>query len=296
LNQLIIIAGPTAVGKTPVAIAVAKALNTEIINADSRQVFREMPIGTAAPTPEEQATVKHHFTAHRSMHAPYNASMFEQDVIGLLDNWYINHDKMVMTGGSGLYIDAVCRGIDDLPTVDPVIRQRVHDEYNRLGIEGIKERLKKTDSEYYKKADLNNPQRIMKALEIYDMTGKTYSSFLTSKARERNFTIIKIALDLPRQILHDRINRRVDQMIEKGLLDEVQKLYPHRHLNALNTVGYKELFEFFDGRCTLPEAITKIKDHTRQYARRQLTWFHRDASYHWFSPDSITEILSFLDY
>jgi tRNA dimethylallyltransferase len=221
--------------------------------------------------------------------------MFEQDVIGFLENWYLHHDKMVMTGGSGLYIDAVCRGIDDLPTVDPVIRQKVHDEYDRFGIEGIRERLQKADPVYYKKADLNNPQRIMKALEIYDMTGKTYSSFLTGKARERNFNIIKIALDLPRPILHEHINRRVDLMMEKGLLEEVKRLYPHRHLNALNTVGYKEIFEFLDGKCTLPEAVTKIKDHTRQYARRQLTWFHHDPSYQWFSPNSITEILSFLD-
>lgn len=284
-KTLVIIAGPTAVGKTDLAIDAARLLNTEIINADSRQIYREMVIGTAVPTKDQQIQVKHHFINHKSIHEYYNASMFEMEVLDFLGVFFATHDQVVMTGGSGMYIDAVCRGIDDIPTVDPEIRNRVRMEYETTGLEGIRLRLKHVDPEYYLKVDLKNPVRIMKALEIAEMTGKPYTAFLTGTPKSRDFVTIKIGLDLPRQELHERINRRVDMMMDQGLLLEAQSLYPFKHLNSLNTVGYKELFEYFDGKRALDEAVEMIKGHTRQYARRQLTWFHRDKEMRWFRPD-----------
>jgi tRNA dimethylallyltransferase len=291
-KHLIILSGPTASGKTTLAISLARHLHTGIINADSRQVYKEMTIGTAAPSREEQNMAKHFFVGHRSIHQPYNASQFEQDVIALLNHWYADHDLMIMAGGSGMYIDAVCRGIDDLPTVDAAVREHIHEEYRLTGIEGIRSRLEKADPVYFQKVDRNNPQRIMKALEISEMTGRPYSSFLTGSYKERKFKTLRISLDMPRKELHDRINKRTEDMMSNGLLQEAQLLFPFRSLNALNTVGYKELFSYFEGKTTLNQAVEKIKDHTRQYARRQLTWFRRDKDTNWFHPSDFTEILN----
>jgi len=292
-NYLIIIAGPTAIGKTAMAVKIAKDLQTEVLNADSRQVFREMRIGTAVPEMNERG-VLHHFLGHRSIYQGYDASKFEQEVIAFLDQWYTHSNTMVMVGGSGLYIEAVCSGIDDLPSVDPEIRKKIHEEYHVVGLEGIRAKLKQADPDYYQKVDLNNPHRIMKALEITEMTGRPYSTLLTGQSKKRNFVSVKIGLDMPRKELHGRINHRVDEMMKKGLLQEAMELYSNKHLNALNTVGYKELFEYLEHQCTLDEAIEKIKSHTRQYARRQLTWFRRDKEITWFHPDDTDKILEFL--
>ncbi len=293
-KTLVIIAGPTAVGKTNLAIDAARLLNTEIINADSRQIYREMVIGTAVPSEDQQKQVIHHFINHKSIQEYYNASMFEMEVLDFLGNFFSGHDQVVMTGGSGMYIDAVCRGIDDIPTVDPEIRNRIRKEYEMTGLEGIRLRLKHVDPEYYLKVDLKNPVRIMKALEIAEMTGKPYTTFLTGKTKARDFVTVKIGLDLPRQELHERINRRVDMMMKQGLMEEVRSLYPYKHLNSLNTVGYKELFGYFDGKYQLDEAIEMIKGHSRQYARRQLTWFRRDQEMKWFRPDEKESIFNYL--
>jgi len=294
LKILVIIAGPTAVGKTDLAIDVARQLKTEIINADSRQIYREMAIGTAVPTEDQQKQVKHHFISHKSIQDYYNASMFETEVLDFLEDFFSNHDQVVMTGGSGMYIDAVCRGIDHLPTVDPDIRNRILMEYQDIGLEGIRLKLKHVDPEYYRKVDLKNPVRIMKALEIAEMTGRPYTAFLTGIPKKRAFSTLKIGLDLPRHELHERINRRVDMMMNQGLLDEVRSLYPNKQLNALNTVGYKELFGYLDGKHALDEAVDMIKGHTRQYARRQLTWFRRDKEMKWFRPDEKEQIFEYL--
>jgi len=289
---LIIVAGPTAVGKTPVAIQLAKQLGTEIINADSRQVYHEMRIGTAMPTLVQQAEVKHHLIGHRSIHERYNASLYEQEAIELIRKLFRHYKIIVMAGGSGMYINAVCHGIDDIPAVDPAIRARLNREFQAEGLQTIQTRLLRSDPEYYKRADLNNPKRLLKALEIIEMTGKPYSSFLTGKAKHREFDIIRLGLDLPRDVLHHRINRRVDSMMAEGLLGEVRELCPYRQLNALNTVGYKELFEYMDNTCSLDEAVERIKGHTRQFARRQLTWFRKDRQTNWFTPDDISGILN----
>jgi tRNA dimethylallyltransferase len=291
---LIIVAGPTAVGKTAIGIQLAKKLETSIINADSRQVFHEMRIGTSMPSEKEQAEVKHYFLGHRSVSEGYDASKFEKDVTEFLNKWFSIHSSIVMVGGSGLYIDAVCRGIDDLPSADPSIRQLIKKEYEKYGIEHIRKQLSDRDPAYFEIVDLNNPQRILKALEIFEMTGKPYSSFLTGKAKQRNFKTLLIGLDLPRHELHDRINKRVDSMIADGLVDEVKTLLPFRNLNSLNTVGYKELFEYLEGKYTFDEAVERIKAHTRQYARRQLTWFRRYPQIRWFHPMESNKIWEFL--
>ncbi len=289
---LVIVAGPTAVGKTPLAIQLAKHLGTEIINADSRQVYHEMKIGTAMPALEQLAEVKHHLIGHRSIHEPYNASVYEQEAIRLIHALFKHYKIVVMSGGSGMYIDSVCHGIDDIPTVDPSVRARLNREFHSEGLKAIQARLLKSDPEYYKKVDLNNPKRLLKALEITEMTGKPYSSYLTGKAKQREFGVIRLGLDLPRDELHDRINRRVDSMIAGGLLDEAWGLYPYRQLNALKTVGYKEIFDYFDNTCSLDEAVELIKGHTRQYARRQLTWFRKDRQTNWFAPEEIHAMLN----
>jgi len=289
---LVIVAGPTAVGKTPIAIQLAKHLGTEIINADSRQVYHEMKIGTAMPALSQQAEIKHHLIGHRSIHTPYNASLYEQEAIGIIHELFRRYEIIVMSGGSGMYIDAVCHGIDDIPTVDPAVRARLHREFLSEGLKAIQVRLLKSDPEYYRKVDLNNPKRLLKALEITEMTGKPYSSYLTGKAKQREFGIIRVGLDLPRDELHNRINRRVDSMMTEGLLDEVRGLYPYRQLNALNTVGYKEIFDYLDNTCSLDETVELIKGHTRQYARRQLTWFRKDRQTNWFSPNDIDAMLN----
>jgi tRNA dimethylallyltransferase len=294
-KYLIIIAGPTAVGKTDLAIRLARYFETEIINADSRQVYHEMKTGTAVPSPSQLAQVKHHLVGHRSVHQPYNASYFEMEAIEILVNLFTQRDVVIMAGGSGMYIEAVCHGIDDIPSVDPQIRERLQQEYLENGLEGIQDRLSSIDPEYFQKVDLNNPKRILKALEISEMTGRPYSTFLTGRAKIRNFFPVRLGINIPREELHARINRRVDLMMENGLADEARGLYPYRELNALNTVGYKELFDYFDGTCSLDEAVQKIKDHTRQYARRQLTWFRKQKDTKWFLPDEDELIVTFVN-
>jgi len=279
MNKLIIITGPTAVGKTEAAIELAKSLNTEIISCDSRQMYREMRIGTAVPADEELTAVPHHFIGNLSIHDYYNVSMFEQECLQLLEKLFLKHETVVMTGGSGLYIDAVCKGIDDFPTVDHEIRKTVTGWFESEGIEYLRRQLKMLDPEHYARVDLRNHKRIMKAIEVCLQTGKPYSSFLTAQERKRPFEIEKILLNRPREELFDRINRRTTQMIEQGLLEEAKMLYPHRHLNALNTVGYKELFDYFDGLYDLETATELIRRNTRRYAKRQLTWFARDENF-----------------
>lgn len=292
---LIIIAGPTAVGKTDTAIRLAKYYGTEIINADSRQVYREMKTGTAVPSATQLAQVRHHLVGHRSIHEKYNASLFELEAIEILNSLFAHQQVVILAGGSGMYIEAVCHGIDDIPSIDPGIRERLQHEFLENGLAGIQERLLSADPEYYKKADLNNPKRILKALEISEMTGRPYSTFLTGRAKARNFIPLRIGLDIPRTELHENINRRVDSMIVQGLAEEARGLFPYRDLNALNTVGYKELFDYFENRCSLEEAIGKIKDHTRQYARRQLTWFRKQKDTKWFLPREDELMLNFVN-
>ena len=281
MAKLIVITGPTAVGKTSIAIEVAKALRTEIISCDSRQMYCEMRIGTAVPTAEELADVPHHFIGNLSIHDYYNVSMFEQECLQLLDNLFAKYPTVVMTGGSGLYIDALCKGIDDFPTVDPEIRKTVTGWFDAEGVEYLRRQLKILDPEHHAKVDLRNHKRIMKAIEVCLQTGKPYSSFLTSQERKRPFEIEKIALNRPREELFDRINRRTTMMMEEGLLQEAEALYPFRHLNALNTVGYKELFAYIDGQYDLNTAVELIRRNTRRYAKRQLTWFARDEEMVW---------------
>ncbi len=288
-TTLVVITGPTGVGKTELCIRLAERFHTDIINADSRQIFREIPIGTAAPTAEQQARVKHHFVGTHSITDYYSASMYEQDVLNLIS--HTSHlaprtsHLALMTGGSMMYIDAVCNGIDDIPTIRDDIREEMKRRYAEEGLPALVEELRQLDPEHYEVVDRNNPRRVIHALEICHQTGKTYTSFRTNTRKERPFNIVKIGLTRPREELYERINRRVDQMMEDGLLEEARAMYPLRHLNALNTVGYKELFCYFDGTWTLPEAVERIKGNTRRYCRKQLTWFKRDPEIHWFSPD-----------
>ena len=290
-TTLVVITGPTGVGKTELCIRLAERFHTDIINADSRQIFREIPIGTAAPTAEQQARVKHHFVGTHSITDYYSASMYEQDVMKLLGEGS-GERLSLMTGGSMMYIDAVCNGIDDIPTIRDDIREEMKRRYAEEGLPALVEELRQLDPEHYEVVDRNNPRRVIHALEICHQTGKTYTSFRTNTKKERPFNIIKIALTRPREELYDRINQRVDKMVDNGLVEEARALYPLRHLNALNTVGYKELFRYFDGEWSLPEAIERIKGNTRQYCRKQLTWFKRDPQIRWFSPDDEEEIIN----
>jgi len=275
-RTLLIVTGPTAVGKTEYTIALAEQLGTPIISADSRQMYREMQIGTAAPTAEELARVKHFFVGNLSIHDYYNVSMFEQQVLELLETLFIDHPVVIMTGGSPQYIDAVCNGIDELPDPDPAIRQYVNQLYQTNGIEALCAQLATLDPDYYAQVNHNDHKRMIRAVEVSLQMKKPYSQCLHQTKKQRDFKIEKYYLNRPREVLFDRISRRVDQMMEQGLLDEVRGLLPYRHLNALNTVGYKELFDYLDGKCSLEQAVTDIKTHTRRYAKRQLTWFKRD--------------------
>jgi tRNA dimethylallyltransferase len=294
-KYLLVIAGPTAIGKTAFSIAIAKHFGTEIISADSRQFYREMRIGTAYPEPEELAVVKHHFVGNLSIEDHYNVSRYESDVLGLLEELYQSHDIVVITGGSGLYLDAVCRGIDELPDPDPALRQSLKDDLSEMGIGVLQRRLQELDPEYYEIVDLNNPKRLLRALEVCIQTGQTYSSLRMNTVKPRPFNIIKIGLNTDRDLLFKRIGERVDKMMEKGLLDEVKSLLPLRENNALNTVGYKELFAYFDGDVSLEQAIENIKTNTRRYAKRQLTWFKRDQEIKWFEPEGLEEVLAFVE-
>ena len=293
-KTLVVILGPTGVGKTDTCIRVAKHFNVPIINADSRQIFQEIPIGTAAPTQVQQQEIKHFFVGSHHLDDYYSASMYEQDVLSLLEKLFTSQDIALMSGGSMMYIDAVCNGIDDIPTVDEQTRQwmkqRLHDE----GLPALVEELRQLDPIHYEYVDKNNPRRVVHALEICHMTGKTYTSFRTNKIKERPFQILKIGLNLPREELYQRINQRVLNMIQEGWVEEALKVYPKRELNSLHTVGYRELFDYLDGLYTLDEAIEKIQSNTRRYMRKQLTWFKRDQKIRWFSPNNIEEIINYI--
>ena len=280
-KKLIILLGPTGVGKTELRLQMAEELGTEIISCDSRQMYREMKIGTAAPTEEELKRVPHHFIGHLSIHDYYSCGRFEIDALAKCNELFQSHDTVIMTGGSMLYIDAVCKGIDDIPNIDEELRQSLLERYQNEGIENIRQELKILDPDYYKIVDLQNHKRIIHALEVCIQSGKPYSSFRSESVKKRPFTIEKIGLNRPREVLYDRINKRVDIMMENGLLEEAKSLYPFKGLNALNTVGYKELFNYFDGIWTLDFAIQMIKQNSRRYAKKQLTWFNRDSEITW---------------
>lgn len=293
-KTLVILLGPTGVGKTELCLSLAEELNTEIVSCDSRQFFRELKIGTAAPTEAQMQRVKHHLVGNLSIFDYYSCGRFEIDALKKLDELFQSKDVVLMTGGSMLYIDAICKGIDDIPNVDQELRDSLHERYANEGIDNILAELKLLDPEYYDMVDKKNHKRIIHALEICLTSGKTFSSFRKETAKERPFDIIKIGLNLPREELYERINRRVDIMFEEGLMEEAKTYYPHRNLNSLNTVGYKELFEYFDGNWDLDFAKNMIKQNSRRYAKKQLTWFNRDKDINWFRPDQQEEILSFL--
>lgn len=275
-RTLLVITGPTAVGKTDYTISLAEQLGAPIISADSRQMFRELKIGTAAPTEAELARVKHYFVGNLSIHDYYNVSMFEQQVLELLETLFLSHPVVIMTGGSPQYIDAVCNGIDELPDPEPGIRQYVNNLFKTNGIDALRAQLALLDPDYYECVNHNDHKRMIRAVEVSLQMKKPYSQCLHQTKKERHFKIDKYYLNRPRDVLFERINRRVDAMMEQGLLEEARQLLPYRDLNALNTVGYKELFDYFDGKCSLEQAVEDIKTHTRRYAKRQLTWFKRD--------------------
>ncbi len=293
-NFLIVLLGPTGVGKTDLSVDLAEKLNCEIISADSRQFFREMKIGTAVPSDEQLIRVKHHFVRFLSIHDYYSTSRYERDVLAILPELFRNNSYALLSGGSALYIDAVCHGMDDIPDVDPVIREKYIEMYRNEGVEGLRAALKIVDPEHYARVDLKNHKRIIRALEICETTGRPYSSYLGNKKAERDFGIIKTGIKRERTELYQRINDRVDDMLNSGLEEEASGLYMYRHLNALNTVGYKELFEYFDGLVTREKAIELIKRNSRRYAKRQVTWWSRDKEIEWFTPGSTGEILRFI--
>lgn len=291
-KTLVVIVGPTGIGKTSLAIEVAKYFKTEIISSDSRQFYKEMKIGTAVPEESELAAVPHHFIQHISIHQTYSVGDFEKDAMTFIRSYFENHDILVMVGGSGLYEKAITQGLDEFPEVNPQIRIDLNQELLDFGLEKLQKELKMKDSKYYEKADIENPHRVIRALEIIRGTGKSFSSFLTQKPKARDFNIIKIGLQLSREEIYDRINRRVDQMIENKLFDEVKSLHQYKNLNALNTVGYSELFKVIEEQCKLGFAIEEIKKNTRRFAKRQLTWYRKDDAIHWFKPQQIDEIIA----
>lgn len=285
-KTLIVITGPTGVGKTGKAIELAQSLGTEIVSADSRQLYRDIPIGTAAPTAEELAMVKHHFVGILGLEEYYSAAQFEVDALEVIKRIFAERDYAVMCGGSMLYVDAICRGIDDIPTISDEVRSRVAEMVATLSAEELCETLRSLDPAYHAIVDLNNTKRVAHAIEICLQAGVPYSTLRTGKAKPRDFEIVKIALNLPREELFDRINRRVDAMIEQGLEEEARRVYPLRHLNSLNTVGFKEMFAYFDGTMERGVAIERIKKNTRVYAKKQLTWFQRDTTVRWLHPSA----------
>ncbi|WP_026914970.1 tRNA (adenosine(37)-N6)-dimethylallyltransferase MiaA [Christiangramia portivictoriae] len=291
-KTLINIAGPTAIGKTALAIQLAKFFNTEIISADSRQFYKEMSIGTAVPETEELAAAPHHFIQHRSITEDYNVGDFEKEALAKLDKLFTKHDVVVMVGGSGLYTKAVVEGLDNFPEVDRNIRTELNEELLKNGLQSLQQKLQQLDPEYYVVADIQNPHRLIRALEICIGTGKAFSTFLKKKKNTRNFKTISIGLTAEREEIYDRINRRVDIMLENGLLEEARELYPYRKYNALNTVGYKELFAHFDAQWDLETAVAEIKKNTRRFAKRQLTWFRKDESITWFDRTTNFELIA----
>jgi len=292
---LIILLGPTGVGKTDIAIKLASHFKSEILSADSRQFYREMEIGTAVPSEDQLIKIRHHFIRFLSVKDYYSASMFERDAIRTLTEIFQTRDVAIMSGGSALYIDAVCNGIDDIPDVDVAIREKFLNKYREEGIEGLRIELKLLDPDHYEKVDLRNPKRIIRALEICETTGRPYSSFLTKQRRGRDFRLFKIGLTRNKNELYERINRRADEMIKNGLETEAEGLYNLRNLNALNSVGYKEFFDFFDGKITREKAVELIKRNTRRYAKRQMTWWGKDKEIEWFNADAQEEIIKYIE-
>lgn len=295
MNTLVVVLGPTGVGKTELCLQIAEHLQVPIINADSRQIFQELPIGTAAPTQEQQRRVKHYFVGNHHLEDYYSASLYEADVLSLLPRLFATRHTALLTGGSMMYIDAVCKGIDDIPTIDDGTREWMKKRLAQEGLPRLVEELKVLDPEHYQIVDKNNPRRVVHALEICHMTGKTYTSFRTNSTKERPFKIVKIGLNRHREQLYERINQRVLLMMENGMEEEARNVYPKRGLNSLNTVGYKELFDYFDGNISREEAIRQIQSNTRRYMRKQLTWFKKDGDIAWFHPDNIEEIINYID-
>ncbi len=290
-KNLIVLIGPTGVGKTELSLSIAESFHTCIVSADSRQLYADLKIGTAAPTPDQLARVPHHFVGTLQLTDYYSAAQYEAEVMNKLEELFKENDVVVLTGGSMMYVDAICKGIDDIPTVDKETRELMLQRYEEEGLEQLCKELKLLDPEYYNIVDLKNPKRVIHALEICYMTGKTYTSFRTRSTKERPFHIIKIGLTRDREELYDRINRRVDIMMQDGLLEEARNVYAYKHLNSLNTVGYKEMFKYLDGEWTLDFAIEKIKQNSRIYSRKQMTWFKRDTDIAWFHPEQQKEIM-----
>lgn len=284
-KTLIVIVGPTAIGKTAAAIQLAQHFNTVILSADSRQFYREMSVGTAKPTTQELAAAQHYFINSHSITEPFSVGDFEKQGLALLDELFKIHDTIIMVGGSGLYIKAICDGFDNIPVADEDVRERLNAELETKGLAYLQKKLKEADPDYYAEVDINNPQRVIRALEVFESTGNPFSSYRVAATNTRPFNIIKIALDMPRELLYNRINQRVDIMVKQGLLDEVKSLLPYRHLNALNTVGYSEIFDYLDGKIDLKTAIENIKQNTRRFAKRQLTWFRKDKDFHWIETN-----------
>lgn len=295
MDTLVVVLGPTSVGKTEASLRIAEHLGVPIINADSRQIFAELPIGTAAPTPEQQLRVRHYFVGTHQLTDYYSASVYESEVMTLLGQLFQTSHVALLAGGSMMYIDAVCNGIDDIPTVDDATRALMKQRLETEGLPALVNELKEIDPEHYEIVDRNNPRRVIHALEICHMTGKTYTSFRTNTKKHRPFNILKIGLNRDRSELYARINRRVLEMMDQGLEEEARKCYPLKGLNSLNTVGYKELFDYFDQAISKEEAIRRIQSNTRRYMRKQLTWFKKDPDIHWFHPDNITEIINYID-
>jgi tRNA dimethylallyltransferase len=293
-KTLVVVAGPTAAGKTACGIELARHFDTEIISADSRQIYRETTIGTAVPTPRELQLVRHHFIQIVSLKDPYHASRYEQEVLRLLDSLFQSHDIILMVGGSGLYIDAVCHGIDELPPADPILRARLLKQFEAEGLGTLVSRLKELDPVSFERIDLMNHMRVIKALEVSLQTGRPYSSFLSEPRKPRPFRVLRMALDMDRELLYRRINYRVDRMMEAGLLREVQRLLPYRELVPMKTVGYRELFRYLDGELTLDGSVDLIKRNTRKFARKQLTWFRKDDLYEWFQPGETGRMISWI--
>ena len=301
MNTLFVLLGPTGVGKSEAALTIAKHLDSPIINADSRQIYKEIPVGTAAPTPEQQKEVKHYFVGNLSIDDYYSASLYEEDCLSLIERLFIGqedgirHSSLLLTGGSMMYIDAVCKGIDDIPTINDETRQWMKQRLQTEGLPKLVEELHQLDPEYWAIVDKNNPRRVVHALEICHQSGHPYSFYRKGTIKQRPFRIIKIGLNRPREEMYERINQRVIEMVKHGLIEETLAVYDKRSLNALNTVGYKEMFDYLDGLITLDEAIREIQSNTRRYMRKQLTWFKKDPDIHWFSPNDIPAIIRFID-
>lgn len=297
-KTLIVVAGPTAVGKTAAAIKLAQHFDTVVVSADSRQFFREMSIGTAKPDESELAAAEHYFINSHSITESFSVGDFEKQGLSLLDELFKTHDHVILAGGSGLYIKAICEGFDDLPVADISVREQLNLQLEKEGITTLQEKLQQVDPDYYTQVDLNNPQRIIRALEVFETTGKPFSSYRNATVNKRPFNIIKLALDMPREKLYERINQRVDLMVKQGLIEEVTALLPYRQFNALNTVGYTELFDHFDGKTSIDEALLLIKQNTRRFAKRQLTWFRKDKDFIWFdagAPDVINQMIKTIE-